>query len=291
VLPRQTSLNVSGSIPPKGGVRQRLILCAHLDTHRTPVFYSSRRWYALFGFLVSLTFLSMVAGTLIYGTAVLLAWSGLRWASLALIPIQAFSLIVCLHADFTPYTPGANDDASGVAAIITLAKRLARNQLESTEVHLVFTGCEEVGAWGMAAYLDRYAKQLGPEAIYVILDEVGLGTLKYLTSDGLLFKHKTHQRALEIARSTAQALPGIKVMEGPGVAYTDALQATKRGLISLTLCAVPTPESGLESHWHRMSDTLENMRVEDLEKTLAFVWALLQQVDRPAETTPQPLNG
>jgi hypothetical protein len=291
VLPRQPSLNVSGSIASKGDLRQRVILCAHLDTHRTPVFYSSSRWYALFGFLVGLAFLSMVAGTLVYGAAVALAWSDYRWASLALIPIQAVSLIVCLQADFTPFTPGANDNASGVAAALTLAKRLTRNPLKNTEVHLVFTGCEEVGAQGMAAYLDQHASQLGPEALYVILDEVGSGTLKLLTSDGLLLKHKTHRQALEIARRTAQTLPGIKVLEGPGLAYTDALQATKRGLVALTLCAVPTPESGFESHWHQISDTLENLQLEDLENAMAFAWALLQQVDRPAEAPPQPLSG
>jgi hypothetical protein len=291
VLPRQPSLNVFGSVSPKGKVRQRVILCAHLDTHRTPVFYSSSRWHALFGLLVGLTFLTMAAGTMLYAAALVMEWGGLRWASLVLIPVQAFSLILCLQADFTPFGPGANNDASGVAAVLALGKRLARSPLESTEVQLVFTGCEEVGAWGMAAYLDHYAKQLGPEAVYVVLDEVGLGTLKYLTSDGLLLKHKTHRQALEIARQTAQSLPGIKVTEGPGVAYTDALQATKRGLIALTLCTVPAPESGLESHWHQMSDTLENLHIEDIEKALAFVWALLQQVDRPAEAQPQPLNG
>jgi hypothetical protein len=291
LLPRQPSLNVSCWVAPKGEIKQRVILCAHLDTHRTPIFYSSRRWYSLFGLLVGLTFLSMMAGALLYPTAVLLGWSGLRWTSLVLIPIQVFSLAMCLHADFTPYSPGANNDASGVAALLTLAKRLARNPLEHTEVHLVFTGCEEVGTWGMAAYLDQYAKQLGREAVYVVVDELGLGTLKYLTADGLLLKHKTHLRALEIARSVAQALPELKILEGSGIAYTDALQATKRGLIALTVCTVPEPDSGLESHWHRMSDTLENVRIEDIENALTFVWALLQQVDTQAETPHHKLSG
>lgn len=282
LLPRQPSLNITGRVAPKSGVQQRVILCAHLDTHRTPVFYSSRRWYAVFGLLVGLTFLSMIAGVFLYTTAVLMDWSGLRWASLALIPIQAFSLGMCLHADFTPVSPGANDDASGVAAVLTLAKRLAKNPLERTEVHLAFTGCEEAGAWGMAFFLDENAKQLGRDAIYVVLDEVGLGTLKYLSSDGLLLKHRTHQRALEIARATALALPGVKTLEGAGIAYTDALQATKRGLIALTLCTVPEPQSGIESHWHRMSDALENVSAKDLENSLNFVWALLEQVDHPA---------
>lgn len=291
LLSRQSSLNVSGKVAPKDGVQQRVILCAHLDTHRTPVFYSSRRWHSLFSLLVGLTFMSMVAGAFLYSTAVLMNWSGLRWASLALIPIQGFSLAMCLQADFTPYTPGANDNASGVAALLTLARHLERNPLERTEVHLLFTGCEEVGAWGMAAYLDQYAKQLGKDALYVALDEVGLGTLKYLTADGLLIKHKTHPRALQIARNAAQALPELKIQEGPGIAYTDALQATKRGLIALTVCTVPEAKSGVESHWHRMSDTLEHVHIEDIEKSLAFVLAVLKQVDSQAGATSQKLNG
>ena len=207
-----------------------------------------------------------------------------------MVPIQLFALGMCLHADFTPYSPGANDNASGVAAVLALAKRLAKNPLEATEVHLAFTGCEEVGARGMSAYLDQHGKDLGREALYIILDEVGLGVPKYLTNDGLLIKHRTHPRALEAARKASQALPAIKIQEGPGLAYTDALQATKRGLIALTLCTIPDPLSGDESHWHRMSDTLENIHVEDIENCLTFVWTLLEQLDRQSALQAKQVN-
>jgi hypothetical protein len=287
VLPRQPSLNVSGWITSQGNVRQRVVLCAHLDTHRTPVFYSSKRWHAWFSVLVGLCFLSMVAGVLIYATALLFGWDHLRWASLGLVPIQLYALGMCLHADFTPFSPGANDNASGVAAVLALAKRLAKNPLEGTEVHLAFTGCEEVGARGMSAFLEKHGKELGRDTVYIVLDEVGLGVLKYLTADGLLIKHKTHPLALESARKAAQALPGMKILEEAGLAYTDALQATKRGLIALTVCTIPDPQSGDESHWHRMSDTLENIHVEDIENCLTFAWTLLQQLDRQ-EITPLP---
>jgi hypothetical protein len=291
VLPRQPSLNVSGWITPKGDVRQRAILCAHLDTHRTPVFYSTKRWHALFSLLVGLTFLSMTAGVLIYAADLLLGWADLRWASLGLIPVQIFALGMCLHADFTPYSPGANDDASGVAAVLTLAKRLGKNPLENTEVHVVFTGCEEVGARGMSAFLEQHGKDLGQDAIYIVLDEVGLGVPKYLTKDGLLIKHRTHPRALEAARKAAQALSGLKILEGPGVAYTDALQATKRGLVALTLCTIPELQLGDESHWHRMSDTLDNIHVEDIENCLTFVWTLLQQMDSQEAASHPSINA
>ncbi len=282
VLPRAPSQNVFGKVPPRREVRQRVVLCAHVDTHRTPIFYSSALWHALFSMLVAFTFLSMVIAAVTFGLGAWLQWANMRPLALGLMAVQFFGLAMCLHADFTPYSPGANDNASGVGAVLALGSRLRRKPLRHTEVTLLFTGCEEVGDWGMAAFLDAHASRMGPEAIYIILDEVGLGRLKFLTADGLLFKHKTHPRALELARQVKQSLPEVEVTEGVGTAYTDALQATKRGLIALTLCAVPPPKSGLTSHWHRMSDTVETLRKEDLEAALRFTWALLQSLDQAA---------
>ncbi len=41
---RGPSHNVVGLVKPRGEVRRRVVLFGHLDTHRTPVFYSSARW-------------------------------------------------------------------------------------------------------------------------------------------------------------------------------------------------------------------------------------------------------
>jgi hypothetical protein len=74
LLPSATSQNAVGVIPPAGGATRRVVLCAHLDTHRTPIFYSSPTWHALFGALVAAAFVSMAAGALAYLLAALLAW-------------------------------------------------------------------------------------------------------------------------------------------------------------------------------------------------------------------------
>lgn len=286
ISPRAESQYVSGLIPPQGEVRKRVILCAHLDTHRTPVFYSSDTWYALFNTLVALAFLSMLAGTVILCLAAFATWPWVRWVSLGLVPVQVFSLAMCLHADRTPFSPGANDNASGVAAILALAQRLSGARLSHTEVHLAFTGCEEVGDYGFCAYLDAHAARLGSEAIYIVLDEVALGQLKFLTSDGLLLKRKTHPEALRLARQVQAANPQLKVIEGPGVAYTDALLATRRGLVALTLCTIPPAGSMAQSHWHQMTDTLEHINIDDLANTMEFTWSLLQVIDKASPDTP-----
>jgi hypothetical protein len=283
-LPRAQSQNVTGSLQPAGPVKARAVLCAHLDTHRTPVFYSSNAWYAAFSALVGLALLSMAAGALGYGLGALLGAGWTRWLGLVLIPIQGFALAMCLHADFTPYSPGANDNASGAAVALAIAEQLKESPLSNTEVCFAFTGCEEVGDWGMGAYLNGHAQELGADAFYVIIDQVGAGRLKFLTADGLFLKHKTHPRALQVARQAAANRQDVEAFAGVGLAYTDALKATKRGLIALTLCAVPQngPPGGSPSgsNWHQMTDTIENVVSSDLLKTCEFTWEILRLVDQ-----------
>ena len=282
MLPSAASQNAVGRIPPAGETKRRVVLCAHVDTHRTPVFYSSSTWRALFSTLIGAAFLSMAAGALAYALAAILGWTWIRWFGLVTAAIQIFALLMCLHADFTPFSPGGNDNASGVGVALTLARRLSAAPLTHTEVWLAFTGCEEVGAYGFAAFLDAHAAELGEDALYVVLDEVGLGRLIYLTADGLILKRATHPRALGVARQARSALAGLEVDEQVGIAYTDAAVATKRGLVALTLCAVTPPGADEAMHWHQMSDTIEHVDPQTLAAADQFVWQVLREVDSPA---------
>jgi hypothetical protein len=194
--------------------------------------------------------------------------------------IQLFALAMCLHADRTPFSPGANDNASGVGVILALARRLSAAPLAHTEVWLAFTGCEEAAAYGISSFLDAHAADLGDNAVYIILDEVGLGRPVHLTTDGLILKRQTHPWALALARQARAALPELQAEERVGIAYTDAAVATKRGRIALTLVALPPPGSAEVMHWHQMSDTSDHVNPETLASAHAFVWQVLQEVDR-----------
>jgi hypothetical protein len=282
-LPGADSQNAVGTLPPVGEVRQRVVLSAHLDTHRTPIFYSSPTWHALFSILVAAVFLSMVLGAVAYGLGALFLGTWVRWIGLVAAILQVFVLSLCLHADQTPFSPGANDDASGVGVILSLADRLTEDPLAHTEVWLALTGCEEVSAYGMVAFLNAHAASLDPEAVYIILDQVAVGRLSYLTADGLIIKRKTHPRALALARRAAAALPDLEVGEQVGIAYTDAAVATKHGLASLTLNSLPTADDDQGSHWHQMSDTLDKVNPQALAAVYTFTWQILQDIDRASE--------
>jgi hypothetical protein len=218
-------------------------------------------------------------GAVAYTLGALFAWQWVRWLGLAAAAMEAFALVMCLHADRTPFSPGANDNASGVGVTLGLAARLAEEPLSHTEVRLAFTGCEEVAAYGVAAFLDAHAPELGDDAVYLILDQVGVGQLMVLTSDGLILKRKTHPRALALARRADAALPGLDLGEHVGIAYTDAAVATKRGLVALTVDALLSPGSEDGMHWHQMSDTLEHVDAGALADAHAFTWQLLREID------------
>jgi len=280
LLPRAGSQNAIGLFYPSGEVRKAAVLCAHLDTHRTPVFYSSRTWYLLFGLLVGGAFASMALSAAAYLLGAMFDWGWMRWIGLAAAALQMFALVLCLHADLTPFSPGANDDASGVGTLLAVAQRLVNEPLDHTQVWLACTGCEEVGAYGMSAFLDAHAAEIGPDGVYIILDQVGLGRLRYLTADGLILKHKTHPRALELARQVGTLLPELRLHGRVGIAYTDALVATKRGLIALTLYALPPANAPDAMHWHRMSDTLAHVEPQAVADAHTFAWQILQEIDR-----------
>jgi hypothetical protein len=279
LLPKAPSQNAVGIIPASGSVRQRVVLCAHLDTHRTPVFYASPTWQALFSLLVSAAFVSMLAGGLVYGIGAIFGGQWSRWVGLLAAAVQAFAIGLCLHADFTPFSPGANDDASGVGVILELAVGLQRAPLSHTEVWLAFTGCEESASYGMRAFLEAHANQLGATAVYIILDEVGLSRFKVMTSDGLILRHQTHPQALALARRAAAAQPELAVREQTGRAYTDALVATRRGLVALTLSADPDPARGEVSRWHQIADTVAHLQVQALANASAFTRQLLAEIE------------
>lgn len=278
LLPKSGSQNAVGVIRPVKDARKRVVLCAHVDSHRTPIFYSSKIWQKGFGALTVVGFLSMVVAAGAYGVGAIWNLFLLQWVGAAGAILQLLALFLTLSAEFTPYSPGANDNASAVQAALDLAEKLVDERLSHTEVWLAFTGCEETGADGMKAFLDAHAAELGEDAVYFVLEQVGKGEMAYITADGLILKHPVNERAVELARRAGQALPEVDIRGELGIAYTDGTVVSKRGLTALILVSIPKP--GESSHWHQMSDILENIDIETLKAAEHYSWQVLREIER-----------
>ena len=132
LLPRAQSYNAVGIIPAAVQARQRVVLSAHLDSHRTPFFFASQRNLLIFRALVLFAWFGMALETILYLLAALFAWDWVFWFG-AVALLQVMVLDMCLRADSTPFSPGANDNASGVAVALGLAQRLVEEPLSQTD--------------------------------------------------------------------------------------------------------------------------------------------------------------
>ncbi len=74
------------------------------------------------------------------------------------------------------HVPGAADNASGAAAVLSLAEDWLHWPEVGVELVLLFTGCEETGALGAAAWADRHRGGIAalPTA-FLNLDGLGFG--------------------------------------------------------------------------------------------------------------------
>lgn len=276
---RGESSNVHAAIASSGPVAERLVLVAHVDTHRTPWAFTSPGRLAAFKASTSAGVATFVLGTVAFAAvAVLDPASGRAWL-LALAPVYAWVLALTLQPDATPHTPGANDNASGVGVVLELAGRFTRAPLARTEVAVLVTGAEEVGSYGAQAYLARHRDALrGGRAISV--DNVagrGAGPC-WTTVEGMVFPLRPDADLRALARALAAERPELGGYERPYTTlHTDATAFMAAGVPSLSFVGL-TPD-GVIPDWHTVGDVVERVDAGVLARTTDFVEALVRRVD------------
>ncbi len=279
LLPKRESANVWTIVPAAAEARRRVVVIGHLDTHRTPLLFRSRGWQRLMHVLVPAGFAAMVGLVVLFAVGVFLQTRMIYVISLAPAVVVIPLLLFTLQADLTPYTAGANDNATGAALLLTLAETLPGEALSHTEVWLVATGCEEVGCYGAAAFYRAHREELADAAVLVVDSIGGAGSGPcYLRSEGMVLPHEYDPDLLSLADAIATEQPelgayGRRMTE----AYTEGLPALQAGLHTLTLCGF-TPDGELPN-WHQLTDTVENIDRKALASNYAFIKELLLRID------------
>lgn len=257
---------------------RRIVLCAHLDSHRTPIFYSHPLWLQIFSPFIAVTFASMALDV---ARHILGRPASSKIGRLHIL-LQLSSLALTLQAEATPYTSGANDNASGAGVVLALAEKLAREPLENCEVWIALLGCEEVGAHGMRGLLRRHSKAL-EQASFLNFDMVGIGTPAVLESEGLLLKVECDPHLRALAFQCAADDPDLLAGSHAGPAYTDTAVARQAGLSALTIDSlIPSghPAQARGGYWHQMADTFDKIEPECLAKAEELGWKMLQRLDK-----------
>lgn len=235
-LGRAEGANVVCRVPAAREKKRTVVLLAHHDTQRTGLVWDPRLHRP--GAARRLRTRSIPA--YLPPTAIIMAL-GLRRMSLVL---AALSLEQALRSP----VPGANDNATGVAAVLALLERFAAGPLPDTEVVGALVGCEESGMLGARAFLQRHS--FDPATTLVIcLDTLGCGTPIVLSAEHTVLRHRYAER------DVALVPPDVERWSIGG--WTDALQAKLAGLRTVSLLSIGP--LGLFTHYHHPSDTPDNV--------------------------------
>lgn len=249
-LPQGASQNVIAVLPPDGEILRRVVLLAHLDSHRAVWVFAHPLIARAYSFLAPLVLWGVLVAPVLYTLDILTGVPVFGWLALLLALIHFITWFTGVTADLGPYSPGANDNASAVGSLLALAERLLGESLAHTEVWLVFTGCEESGGDGMLHFLAEYGEKL-KDALFIDLELVGIGDrLVYLENEGMLrwrsmapaVRHLVQQAAQQLAVK-GQSFSAEPALQPQAFPATDAAElfAAETALQPEGISAVASP--------------------------------------------------
>ena len=266
-MPAGEGRNVVARVPAAGQPQRTVVLFAHHDAQRSGLLWRLARPKAPVA-LPGQAVLALIALGCLIGSRLLRALGAVKLGAMILLGLDAAR---------NPVVPGANDNASGVAALLALIGAFARDPLERTDVIAVFTDCEEVGLGGAAAWLDAHGAALDRASTLVVsLDTLGSGEAAVVSRAGALtstLSRATHDWADRGALRAAVDPPRRVDLIAP----TDAGPAHHAGLRTLSLVSI-AEDGTLGPHYHQPTDTAENVDHESVEQCtrlaagIARVW-------------------
>lgn len=278
-MPRGRSQNVVARVPAASGKPdRRVVLVAHMDTHRTPWIFTSHGRLRFFKLMTTLGVAAFVLSAVLF---LVFAFTGADWLrimALALIPVHLVVFWLTWQPDTTPYTRGANDNASGVAVLLHLAEQLATSPLQDAEVWLLASGCEEVGSVGAQAFIARHREALA-DASCISIDNVGgAGAgVCYTSVEGMVIPLKPSPGLFALAEEVRTGRPELDAYSLPYTTlHTDATCFMANGIPSLSF--VGLTRDGRIPDWHQASDVSDNVDAATVAKTSEFIRLLLNRL-------------
>jgi Iap family predicted aminopeptidase len=179
-------------------------------------------------------------------------------------------IVLCAHLDTKHYTPGALDNASGVAALLLLARRFVERSLATGLEFVFFNGEECYHVPGEGAYLDAGYPDTGKVVLAINIDGIGLpdhrsGISYYGCPDGMV---ATAERARESFPDLERAEPWP---QGDHMIF--------QGIPAMAVSAHAAFRV-IEKVIHTPADTQDRLDEALIERTVDAVEAIVRALDR-----------
>jgi len=174
--------------------------------------------------------------------------------------------------DFLGDPDFASDEASRIRRRVT--EHVDRS-IADKEVWFVATGAEEVGTFGMQAFIKEYAEDL-KGALIINIDGVASGKLHWITAEGMARTYRSTPRLMSTAKRVARELElPVSAKRYKGLS-TDATPALARGFKAMSVMAFDI--NGRIPNWHWKTDTADTVEPEMLDRTIEFVTGLVREL-------------
>lgn len=275
ILPKKPSQNVVGVRPARQEATRRVILTAHLDSSRAALLFHPKLVPGFrLSFLITVDAMVAILVLALIGLFRPLGW--LWYLQLICTIYLGVGLLLLIHRElFMAHTPGANDDASGVAVLVAAAEELS--DLQTTELWAVATGCEEAGLYGMHALMKAHS--FDRESTYFInLDNLGVGQVAYITAEGMLLAYPSDPTLVRLAEETVNE-EGLDIRGRPfHTLTTDAVGPLVHGYKAMSIMAFD--QQGVLPHWHWPTDTVENLEPTALENARRLLTGVVRRLDQ-----------
>ena len=170
------------------------------------------------------------------------------------------------HFDTVPASPGANDNATGVALAMTLARWLSELPCRGTNVIVVFFDQEEIGLVGS----DAFAAFLVDEGLDVVhvhtIDQMGWD----VDGDRAVELERADPGLFRLYDAASSALPSPISLQPTDTGFTDHVSFRAHGFSAIGLTE-EFVSGDTTPHYHLPSDTFDTVDLEFLRSSTGLV--------------------
>jgi hypothetical protein len=267
--------------PPQA--KNRVVLSAHIDTTEAGLVFAPALANLFAGWNhrtssdtnqvplppLALPYFLLLAGLLVV-TAEWLGAHGALFSLIRLATILGLGTATGLGLQWVLArpTPGANDNASAVAAMLLAADELIKDLPPDTELIAVGTGAEECGCGGMWELLEGHPHWDRTRTLFVNFECVGGGELHYVVSEGLLGRTYYPPDLLAVAGRLAASGRFGPVTPVHLLAGTDGNVPARLGYPTLSIIALE--ENGVPRNYHQVTDTPDRIDMDTVVRAADF---------------------
>lgn len=281
-LPQATATNVVATFGP-ADARRTVVLVAHHDAAHSGLVFSPAipnlidrvaPWFFKVANTSPPLMWPAVAGPALAAAG---AATGHRSLARAGTLLSAGFAAAMVNIGVSAVVPGANDNGTGVVALIALARALADRPTESVRVMLVSTS-EEGLCEGMRAFAERHFDELPKsDTFFLAIDTVGSPHLLLLRGEGMLGISEYPKRSLSLLDGLAEDLgiwlvPNLRLRNA-----TDGVYPLAAGYECASLCSCTHLKQPANYHWP--TDVPENVDFATLSDAIRLVEALVRRLD------------